>query len=86
MCVSSEGVWTYQAATVAQAMTPLILSRTHEVSQIAKGGSNFKHWGDGLAEHIDDMAGLCGHYDERLEPALPQISQAGALLAQEFVL
>ena len=86
VCVSSKGVWTYQAAVLAQAMTPLILSRTHEVSQIAKGGSNFKHWGDGLAENIDDMAGLCGHYDERLEPALPQISQAGALLAQEFVL
>ena len=85
MIVSAKDVWIDRAGVLAQAMTPLILTRTHEVSQIAKGGSNFKHWGDGITDNIDDMVGLCDHYVERLAGLLPQISQAGALLAQEFV-
>ena len=65
-------------------MLPLVLARTHEVKQIAKGGTNFKHWGDGITDH-NDMAGIVGHYLEKLAPVLVQLSQAGAALAQEFV-
>ena len=84
LCVSSKDVWVDCAAAVSLAMVPLIATRTHEVSQIARGGSNFKRWGDGITENLD-MAGLCGHYGELLHPALPQISQAGAMLGQDFV-
>ena len=51
--------WNLGAGVVAHAMLPLVLARTHEAKRIAKCGTNFKHWGDGITDH-NDIAALSG--------------------------
>ena len=75
--------WLAAAANIVQVSVPLLKSSVHSVKQISRGQSDFKHWGFNCKDV--SLEGVVAQYQDKLQPALAQISQSGTRLAQDFV-